>query len=153
MDRSNKIYIYIYFLLLFIGCPLIHRYSTNSLLSGINASTQLLLTTWLNSWESISQPAYFSHLLILPFSVFLLYAHTRFVKGHFLMLRWQSGTLPLTKSGHPTPSHPSNHNLKLIFFSSPTDCVCVCVCMGEMGRERGEREGGERGERERDHIW
>ena len=27
------------------------------------------------------------------------------------------------KSGHPTPSDPSNHHLKLIFFSSPTDCV------------------------------
>ena len=50
------------------------------------------------------------------------------------MLRWQSGTLSLTKSGHPAPSHPSNHHLKLIFFSSPTDFAC-----GGGGRE-GERE-------------
>ena len=107
-------------LLLFIGCPLIQGYSTNSLLSDIIASTRLLLTTWLNSWESISQPANFAHPLMLPFSVFPLYAHTRLVKGHFLLLRQQSGTLSLTKSGHPTPSHPSNHHLKLIFFSSPT---------------------------------
>ena len=99
------------------------------------ASTQLLLTTWLNSWESISQPASFAYLLILPFSVFQLYAHTHLVKGHFCMLCQQSGTL--TKSGHPTPSHPSNHHLKLIFFSRPTDCVCVCVCVyGEGGREK-----------------
>ena len=40
------------------------------------------------------------------------------------------------KSGHPTPSHPSHHQFKLIFFSSPTDCVCVWG-----GREWG---GGER---------
>ena len=50
-------------------------------------------------------------------------------KGHFLMLRRQFRILSLTKSGHPTPPHPSNHHLKLIFFSSPTDCVCVCVCV------------------------
>ena len=54
------------------------------------------------------------------------------------MLRRQSGTLSLTKSGHPAPFHPSNHHLKLIFFSSPTDCACVC---GRRGREsEGERE-------------
>ena len=52
------------------------------------------------------------------------------VKDHFLMLRRQSGTLSLTKSSHPTPSHPSNHHLKLILISSPTDCVCV------QGREK-----------------
>ena len=69
--------------------------------------------------------ANFAHLPILPFSVFPLYAHTRLVKGYFLILHRQSGTLSLMKSGHPTPSHPSNHHLKLIFFSSPTDCVCV----------------------------
>ena len=83
--------------------------------------------------------------LLLPFSVFPLYACTHLVKGHFLMLRPQSGTLSLTKSGHPTPSHPSNRHLKLVFFSSPTDCVCV---VGEMGRG-GERGGG-KGERERE---
>ena len=114
-----------------------HGYGTNSLLSVINASTRLLLTTWLNSRESISQPANFAHLLILPVSVFPLYAYTRLVKGHFLMLHRLSGTLSLTKSGHPTPSHPSNHHLKPIFFSSPTDCVWGG---GEGGRGK-EREG------------
>ena len=79
-------------------------------ISVIIASTRLLLTTWLNSWESISLLANFADLLILPFSVFPLYAHTRLVKGHFLMLRRQSGTLSLTKSGHPTSSHFSVHH-------------------------------------------
>ena len=109
-----------------------------------HACSNLLLATWLNC-ESISQPANFAHLLILPFSVFPLYAHTRLVKGHFLMLRRQSGTLSLTKSDHPTPSHPSNHHLKLIFFQQS---YWLCVCGGEeMGRERGERE------KERDREW
>ena len=57
-------------------CPLINGYSTNSLLSIIIASTRLLLTTWLSSWESIGQPANNAHPLVLPFSVFLLYTHT-----------------------------------------------------------------------------
>ena len=131
-----------------LRCPLIHGYWTNSFLchKSLIASTRLLLTTWLNSWESISKPANFAHLLILPFSVFPLYAHTRFVKGHFLMLCRQSGTLFLTISGHPTPCHPSNHYLKLIFFSSPTDCVCLGGGKRERewGRERGKSEGGER---------
>ena len=126
-------------LLLFIGCPLINGHSTNSLLSVTIASTRLILTTWLNSWESTSQPTNFAHLLIPPFSVFQLYAHTRLVKGHFIMLRRQSGTLSLTKSGHSPSAHPSNHHLKLIFFNSPTDCVCVWG-------------GGEEGERERELV-
>ena len=120
-------------LLLFIGCPLIHGYSTNSLLSAIIASTWLLLTTWLNSWESICQPTNFAHLLILPFSVFPLWTHTGLVKGHFLMLNQLSGTLFFTKSGHPTPALPSAVLL--------IECVCVG---GEAGRVRGERGEGER---------
>ena len=65
-----------------------------------------------------------------------LYVNTHLVKGHFLMLHRLSGTLFLTKSGHPTPSHPSNHHLKPIFFSSPTDCVCVWEGRIEGGGER-----------------
>ena len=65
------------------------------------------------------------------------------------MLCRQSGTLSLTKSGHPTPSHPSNHHLKLIFFGSPTDCVCLC--RGETERERGEG-GGREGEKEGERV-
>ena len=104
------------------------------------------MSTWLNSWESISQPANSAHLLILPFSVsvFPLYAHTRLIEDNFLMLRRQSGTLSLTKSGYPTPIHPSDHHLKLLFFSSPTDYVCACMC----GRER-EKERGRESEREK----
>ena len=68
----------------------------------------------------------------------------------FLMLRRQSGTLSLTKSGHPTPSHSSNHHLKLISFSSPTDCVGG----GEGGEVKivGEREGERDRERERELV-
>ena len=76
-------------------------------------------------------------LLILPFSVFSLYAHTRLVKSHILMLRRQSGTLSLTKPGHPTPSHPS---LKTDLF---LQSYWLCVCWGGGGggkSERGERE-------------
>ena len=98
------------------------------------ASTRLFLTTWLNSWKSISQPVNLAHFLIPPFSVFPLYAHTRSVKGHFLMLRRQSGTLSLTKSGYLTPSHPSNHHLKL--FSQQSYWLCV----GGGGERGGERE-------------
>ena len=140
--RVSKRTTFLLILLFFIGCPLVHGYSTNSLFSVIIASSRLLLTTWLNSLESISQPANFAHLLILPFSVFPLYAHTRLIKGHFLLLHRISETLSLAKSGRSTPSHPSNHHLKPIFFSGPTDCVCVCVCVCVCmcgGRER-ERE-------------
>ena len=66
------------------------------------------------------------------------------------MHRWQSGTLSRMKSGHPTPSHPSNHHLKLIFFSSPTDCVCGGTEGKKVrGRER-ERERESERERERE---
>ena len=60
------------------------------------------------------------------------------------MLHPQSGTLSLTKSGHPTPSHPSKHHLKLIFFSSSTDLV-----WGWGGKER---ERVREGERERELV-
>ena len=131
-------------LLLFIGCPLIHEHSTNSLLSVIIASTRLLLAIWLNSWESISQPANFAHLLILPFYVFPLYAYTRLVKGHFLILCRQSGTLSLTKSGHPTPSHPSDHHFKVIFST------VLLIVWVRGGRDGGRRERERERERERD---
>ena len=57
------------------------------------------------------------------------------------MLCQQSGTLSLTKTGHPTPSHPSDYHLKLIIFSSPTECVWERERKGEGERKRkGERE-------------
>ena len=58
----------------------------------------------------LSQPVNLAHLLILPFSVFPLYAYTRLVKGHFLILHRLSGTLSLTKSRHSARCHPSNHH-------------------------------------------
>ena len=85
--------------------------------------------------ERERQHANFAHLLTLPFSAFPLYAHTRLVKSHFVMLRRQSGTLSLTKSGHPASSRLSNLHLILIFFRSPTDCVC-----GGGGGRGGERD-------------
>ena len=49
------------------GCPLVHEYNTNSLLCATTASTRLLLSTWLNSWQ-FTNPT--RQLLTLPFSVF-----------------------------------------------------------------------------------
>ena len=46
-----------------------------------------------------------------------------------------SGTLFLMKSGQ-APSHSSDHLLKPIFSSSPTNCMCVCVCVCVCVRER-----------------
>ena len=106
-----------------------HGYSTNSLLSDIIASTRLLLTAWLNSWESISQPANFAHLPILPFSVFPLYVHTRFVKSLFLCVCaaptvWN--TLPYEiRSSNTISSFKSS--LKTYLFQQSYWCVCVCV--------------------------
>ena len=118
----------------------IHGYSTNSV---IIASTRLLLTINLTELLRICKPTRQLH-SSSDTSIFCI----PIVRTHSLsqrscvcvcvcVLRRQSGTLSLTKWGHSTPSHPSNYHLKLIFFSSPTDCVC-----GE-GRGRAE---GERGE-------
>ena len=60
---------------------------------------------------------------------------------------WQSGTLSLMKSGHPTPSHPSNHHLNL-FQQSYWLCVWrggrqsywLCVFGGGEGERERERE-------------
>ena len=41
--------------------------------------------------------------MMLPFSIFPLYAPTRLIRGLFLMLHRLSGTLSHTNSGHPTP--------------------------------------------------
>ena len=115
--------------------PIDLQYKLSSLCYNcLNSTAPDYLTELLRIYKPTRQ---LSSLLILHFSVFPLYAHTCLVKGHFLMLHQQSGTLSLTKSGHPTttksghptpmksghptPSHPSNHHLKFIFFSSPTD--------------------------------
>ena len=118
-----------------------HRFedTVQILLSVIIASTRLLLTTWLNSWESTSQPANFAHLLILLFSVFPLYAHTRLVKGHFLTLRQQSEHYPLW-------NQVIQQSLKTYLFQQ-SYWLCECV-LGGGGRVR-ERER----ETERENKW
>ena len=99
-------------------------------LSAITASTRLLLTTCLNSWETTSQPTYYIHLLTLPFSVCLLYART-----HLLGQRSFSYVAPsvwntlLYEIRSSNTLSSSNHLLKPILSSSPTDCVCVWVCV------------------------
>ena len=103
------------------------------------------------SKQNISQPANFAHLLILPFFVFPLYAHTRMVKGRFLMLCQQSGTLSLTKSGHPMPSQFFKSSLKTYLFQQ-SYWLCVCVCERERERERG-RGGGRERERTSGEIF
>ena len=65
-------------LLLFIGSPLTHECSTNSLLCGTAAYTLALLSTWLNSWKFTNQPANCALLLTLPFFVFPLCPGTLF---------------------------------------------------------------------------
>ena len=88
-------------LILFLsnGCPLIHGYSTNSLLCATAASAWTLLSTWLNS----------------------------LVRYLFLMLHRLSGTVSLSKLHHQTHSQLSNHLSNLTSSSYPADNVCVCV--------------------------
>ena len=73
-------------LFLSIDYPLIHGYSTHSLLSAISASAWLLWTTWLNSWEFTTLIFWYFHSLpslsVHPFT--------------FLMLHRLSRTLSLT---------------------------------------------------------
>lgn len=68
-----------------------------------------------NHYSFLDQLASYSHLLILPFFVFSLCARTRLDRGVFRKMQRLSGTLSLTKSGHPTPFHPSGHLLRLLF--------------------------------------
>ena len=137
LDRTTFLLI----LLLFIGCPLIHWYSTNSLLSIIIASTRLLLTTLLKFWESISQLANFAHLLILPFSVLPLYADTCLVKGHFLC--WSKVIFYAARAVWNTLSYEIRSSNTLSFFKSTLKTYVFqqsywfCVLGGgERGRER-----------------
>ena len=66
------------------------------------------------------------------------------VHSHSLGQRSFSYAVPAvwntTKSSHPTPSHPSHHHLKLILFSSPTDCVRGGGGKESEGESEGERE-------------
>ena len=72
-------------------------------------------------------------LLILPFFVFLLCAHTCLVRDLFLCCTSVSGTVSLAKFGRYT--HLLNHFWNLTASSNPVDsayvymCVCVCVCV------------------------
>ena len=102
------------------------------------ALTQLLLSTWLNFWKFINQPASYAVLLILPFFLSSLCAHThthtqlKHSPGQrsFFLLHCLSGAVFLLKLNCQTHSHLSNH-LWTLTSSSYIDfvCVSVCVCM------------------------
>ena len=98
-------------LLLSIGCPLICKNSTNSLLCAATASTLSIPSTW----RSTNQPASFAVLLILPFFVFPLWAHTCLVRDLFLMLHCLSGTCTLSNLDHQIHLHL----LSFFFFFFP----------------------------------
>ena len=106
---------------------LIYEYSTNSLLFA--TTTWQLLSTWLNSWQFTNQPAV-CVLLILPFSVFPLYAHIRLVCDLFAYAAPSvCNSLPCkVRSSSKLTSFESSLKLDL-FKLSYWLCVCVCVCV------------------------
>ena len=82
----------------------------------------------MNTEEEFSLVAY-ALLLILPFSVFPLFAHTRLVRDLFLMLHCLSGTVSLVKLHHQTHSHLSSNLSNLTSSSHPVNCVCAYTCL------------------------
>ena len=110
-------------LLLSIGCPLIHEYSTNLLLCATTDSTLLFLSAWLISWRFRNQPASHALLLILPFSVFPLCACTHLVRDLFLMFHC------LEQSPLQSQIVKHTHILQVIFEISPLQAVLLIVCM------------------------
>ena len=86
-------------LLLSIGCPLIHAYSTNSFLCARTASTRPFLSTWLNVLKFTNQ-----HCIRSSFDTFILclpsvLTHSLGQKS-FFMLHRLSGTVSLAKLDH-----------------------------------------------------
>ena len=77
--------------------------------SAAEMSSQLLLSTWLNSSKFTNWSTSYALLLILPFFVFILCTCTCLVRYLFLMLHCLSGTVSLAKLDHQTHSHLSNH--------------------------------------------
>ena len=72
-------------LLLSIGCPLMHGYSTNLLPCATIASAGPPLSTWLNSWKVSNQPTSNALLLIFPFFVFPLWACTHLARDYLTL--------------------------------------------------------------------
>ena len=102
-------------LLLSTGCLSIYKYSTNMLLYATAAST------WLNSRQFTNQPT--SLLLILPFSIFPLYACTHLIRDLFLMLHCLSRTVSHARLEYQT------HSFRLSCWLSLSLNVCVHVGM------------------------
>ena len=119
-------------LLLSIGCPLIDEYSTNLLLCAKTATTQPLLSTWLNPWRFTNQPTSCTLLLILIFLVFSVCAHTLTWSEIFFLcctVCLEQSFFVVAKFEHQTHSHLSKHLWNLTSSSCPIDCVCVCIHM------------------------
>ena len=126
-----KLTIYCLILLLTTGCPLIHKYSTNSPCCAATASAWLLLAAWLNSLKLTNQPASYTLLLILPFSIFPLCAHTHLVRDLFLIMTYAA---LFVWSNLPCKVRSSNTltSLKLSFEISSLQAIywlCVYVWM------------------------
>ena len=114
-------------LLLSIGCPLMHGYSTNLLPCATIASAGPPLSTWLNSWKVSNQPTSNALLLIFPFFVFPLWACTHLARD-YLTLHHLCGAVSLCcvrSSNTLTSFKPSlkSHLFKLSY------CLWVCVHM------------------------
>ena len=125
-----KLTISLLILFLSTGCPMIYEYSTNSLRCSTTASTWRLLSTWLNSWQFTNQPTSYALLLILPWSVFPLCAHTRLVRDLFFLLHRLFRTVSLSKLDHQTHSQSfKSHLFQLSCCLSLCMCVCVCACV------------------------
>ena len=119
--KFPKLILSLLILLLSIGCPLIHEYSTNLLLCATTASTWPFLDTWLNSLKFTNQPKTYALLLILSFFIFPLCMRNCLVRELFLMLHHLSGTVSVAKLGHQTCSYLSNHLWNLTYSGYPTD--------------------------------
>ena len=124
-----KLTISLFILLLSIGCPLIHEYSTSLLLCATTASARPLLSTWLNLKFNNLCSSY-ALLLILPFFVFPLCTCTRLVK------RPVSYAALSVQNSPPCKVRSSNiHIFQIIIEISPpqaiqlTVCTCLCVCV------------------------
>ena len=93
-----------------------------------------LLDPWLNSLKFTNQPASYSLLLILPFFVFPLCAHTCLVGDCFVLLHHLSGAVSLVKLGHQMHSHLWNLHWNLTSSSYQVSYwLCVTDCVVTVG--------------------
>ena len=120
-----KLAISLLVLLLSVGCPLIHEYSTNSFLCDTTASVLLLLSTWLSSWKFTSHPTSYAVLLILPFLSFLCVAALVRSEIFFLCCNVCLEHSPL-QSLIIKHSHLSNLTSEIVCVHV---CVHACMCV------------------------